>query len=348
MINVVIRGVVITTALTHQTAPTDRGQPKGQCMKTGMMGSHGFLMGVPFITANSVRGLIRRAAANVIFEKLAAAKAQIHRNLYLSIVRGAYARTGINAKEVTYTHLLAAKNHTFAGLFGGGAFMYKSPMRFERDLLPILESTRGLFPTEVQSYAIEREPWQIIQKTMMAPRDDFARLPDSARAVVSNLAASYAEHMQTKIDQNAVKAEDSTASKDDLDNFMGDIECIVPGVPLYFGMTAKGVTEAQAGLLIEGVRRWANDNVLGGGGARGRGAFMPLLSLSLDGKLIAPELLVGDAPNLALVNNPAVKALLDACNQAIIEDAKAESLADVYPVDLNGTKAKAKPAAKAG
>jgi CRISPR type IV-associated protein Csf2 len=344
-INVLIRGVVTTTALTHQSAPADRGQSKGQCMKTGVIGQGGSVL-VPYITANSVRGLIRRAAGDVVLERLVKAKAHIPRNLYLSIVRGAYARTGVNAGGATYTQMLDAAHHTFAGLFGGGAFMYRSPLRFERDLLPILETTRGLFPLDVQPFAVDREPWQLIQKTMMAPRDDFARLPAMAREVVEDVEAAYTEHMLTKVQQNEVKAADETATKDDLDNFMGEIEHIIPGVPLFFGISATGVTESQAGLLIYALHRWANRNALGGASARGRGSFTPSLSLYIDGVQVTSNLLVGDAPLLSIADSPRIAELLKACDKALDVDATAASLESVYPTVVKEEKDKAKKKGK--
>ena len=333
MTNLVIRGTLTTTGLTHQTAPGGQGEQ----IKTAVATPEGLLRDVPYITSNSVRGLIRRAAADLLLEKLAQSKGQIHRNLYLSIVRGSYARTGVDAGGASYEKQLAAFSHVFAGLFGGGAYMYRSPWRIERDLLPVLEAYKGNFPFEVQARALNATPWQIITKTVLAPRDDFAQLPSMARQVVGDLQNSYNEHMGTKIEQSTAskvaKEAGEKTKKDDLNNF-AETECIIPGVPLYLGMTATNVTPAQAGLLLLGLNRWVNRNALGGGSARGRGAFIPNLSLSIDGELVVDHLLVGDAPDVQLAQDPRVQQLVEACNAEIISAATPESLANVYPIEL--------------
>jgi CRISPR type IV-associated protein Csf2 len=171
MTDIVIRGTLTTAALTHQTSPSG----KGEQIKTDVLGPDGLIRGVPYITANSVRGLIRREAGHLVMERLQESQSKIHRNLYLSIMRGSYARTGIDAGGATYIQQLMASKHVFGGLFGGGGRMYRSPFRLERDLLPVLESYRGLFPFEQQSKAANVEHWKLLTKAVLAPRDDLER-----------------------------------------------------------------------------------------------------------------------------------------------------------------------------
>jgi|GEM_PF-2606487 len=354
--NITIRGALHTTSFVHQTAPSGRGEAKGKCMKTSVIGREGLVRNVPYVTANSVRGLIRRAAGDVIFDTLKSKNEKINRNLYLSIVRGSYARSGVNASGATYPQLIKAADHVFAGLFGGGAYMYRSTMRMDADLIPMVSELEPVFPRDVLHLIKDVPVWQLIESTMMAPRDDFARLPSIAREIVEDVEKAYTDHMMTKVEQreakNVAKNAGEEAVKDDLDNFMGDIECIVPGTPLYFSLSAQGVTEAQAGLLLKAVQAWANRNALGGGSARGRGAFKPALALTIDGDLITEHLLDGDAPNLHLSAHETISRLITALDEALTEDASQASLAAVYPSEIKETvaakqRAKAKSSSKA-
>ena len=330
-----IRGVVTTTSMTHQTFPVNDNSRKGiaQQATTDILAQNIVVRGVPFISAESVRGLIRRAAGDVVFDILKAKKQKISRNLYLSLVRGAFSRRGLESGGATIDQLIRSYSHTFAGLFGGGAWMLRSAFRMEKDLLPILQSTIDLFPACVRAHAVDVRPADLLTLKVMAPRDDFARLPRQAQENVENLDAAYTEHMSTKVQQSAAKKEDASESKDDLDNF-GMVECIIPGTPLYFGVRGDHLTEAQAGLLVTAVFLWCIRNGLGGGNARGRGTFAPSLSLEIDGKLVTSQLVIGDAPDLKLSDDPVVKLLVDAMKAALEVEAASESLNAVYPTEI--------------
>lgn len=323
----VIRGVLTTTSVVHQTAP----ETKGLQMKTNVYTCNGLLRGVPYVTANSVRGMIRRAAASLVLEQLEKTTGVISKNLYLSIVRGSFGRSAIYAGGLTFSQAVSAAKHPFAGLFGGGSLMLRSPWRIERDLIPVMTATAPLLPHEVQHAAIECvNPNDLLTISLMAPRDDFARLTDDARSVVEDVEAAYADHMANKKAQSAAKKADDTQSKDDLDNF-ATTECIVPGVPLYLGMTTSDITPAQAGMLLSGLLIWARNNALGGGSARGRGSFIPKLSLSIDGKQITDHLLTGDAPDLLLANVKEINDCLKACGDDLEATVSAAALNHVFP-----------------
>ena len=331
-----IRGAVTTAAHTHQTAPEGAGVQ----LKTNVMTAVGLLRGLPYITANSVRGMIRRHAARVLFFRLIAAGQTVSRNLYLSIVRGSFARSGLQAGGATYSQMAAAAHNTFAGLFGGGAFMFRSLVRLESDLVPILTQNRPLLPQSVQVYAVDAQPADLVVSLPMAPRDDFARLPADARDVVTGVGEAYNEHMSTKAQQSAAKRLGESSSSDNLDNFT-TTECIIPGVPLYLSISTEPVTKAQAGLLLLALLGWANKNALGGGSARGRGSFVPNLALSIDGKPIVGNIFVGDAPNLTLADSPEINSLVAACEAALPVDGTPEALGDAFPSEIPEKKPKA-------
>lgn len=348
-----IRGIITLTAHAHQTAPDGKTDGLTPQMKTSVV-CDGKLVDVPFITANSIRGMIRRAAGGILVQQLEAAGEQISRNVYLSIMRGSYARTGLNAGGASYRQLIAASEHPFAGLFGGGAFMYPSKLRIERDLFPMVEATRNFFPERFQSSCVDIPINQLIQKTLIASRDDFQRLPQGA--FIEDMENAYLEHMGAKLEQNAAKKLQKADAKKNIDlkavpkseklktsdlNTFNQVECIIAGTPMYFGASARGVTDAQVGLLLSAIQIWANANALGGGSCRGRGSFKAALSLCTEDSVLIDNLFVGDVGSYELSSKAA--AFVSAFNETIDAGAaSAKSLAAIYPSEIKNDEVSAK------
>lgn len=324
----IIQGTVTTTSHAHQSSPDE----KGMHVKTNLGVNNGLVRGLPYITANSVRGMIRRAAAVHVLEEIAKRNGLISRNLYLSIVRGSFGRTKLEAGGASYSDAAASAKHVFAGLFGGGVYMFRSPWRITSDLFPVLECTKGILPALVYPQALIANPSEILAKTLMAPRDDFARLNEDARSVVEDVDQAYTEHMAKKQAQRLASASDATKSKDDLDN-LALAECIIPGVPLYLGIQTDDITPAQAGMLLQALNTWVNRNALGGGSVRGRGSFVPQLSLWVDNKLCAGALFATSEVEYSLCRNDAIDACLSAYSQEIAGNL-IESLQRAFPSEV--------------
>lgn len=351
-----VRGILTLTAPTHQTSPNSKTEGLTSTMKTSVLTSSGLLNNVPFVSANSVRGLIRRSAGGVIMKELARSKNQISRNMYLSILRGSFARTGINAGGATYQQLIAAQDHLFAGLFGGGANMLPSPVRMERDLYPMLDVLRNLFPARYQPSCAVATPDQIVTQLLIASRDDFERLPEDD--IIENAAEAYLTHMAAKFDANQAKKDQKAAAKADGTRLNADeklktsalntfnlVEAIIPGTPLYFGITAKQVTEAQIGLLLNAITDWANRNALGGGSVRGRGSFAASLQLTEGDNVLCDNLLLGEASTFTLSSY--VDSFTQAMQAQLEEAALPASLNAIYPSEIAVKKDKKAKAATA-
>lgn len=355
-----IRGVITLTAHAHQTSPDGGGEGVTPQMKTGVF-HDGKRLDVPFISVNSVRGMIRRAAGKLVLEQLQARGEKISRNVYLSLQRGSYARTGLDAGGATYTQMIEADRHLFVGLFGGGAHMYRSKVRMERDLLPLIEATKSLFPERYQADCIDVPPWQLLTKALIASRDDFERLPDGA--FIENVEDAYLEHMTAKFGQNAAKKAQKAEAKadgqtvvkseklktDDLNTFT-QVECIIAGTPMYFGLSVNAPTDAQVGLLMSAIRSWANTNALGGGSCRGRGSFKAALQVLRGRDVLIDNLLIGDAGSYDL-SSQAEPFLAAMANDFLGGAASAGTLSALYPTvvkkDDEGAKGKAKAEAAA-
>ena len=385
-----ISGVVITQAPAHQTAPSDtRDGNVAWQIKMPVMRPDGSQEAVPYITANSVRGLLRRHAADVLFERLSevSAPAALSRKTYLSVVRGAYAASGgIHTERLTVTAAASARKHVFARLFGGGAYMLEGALKLESPLLPVvIGRTAHLMPASVAGYAVELDPQaRLTTVERLYARDDLQDLPESAVAVIGDLETEYAAHMAEKLAEREGKKLDkararqaalarraqSTATvasasgqsddepdtdvadgaadapsgprkKQTLDNLF-DTECIPAGLPLAFRARADRIEEAHAGLLLLALERWARQNALGSGSARGRGSFRPRLSLRISTHAGSPVeevdslFLNEDDPAMVCLDrgNRTIQRLLQACETALELDASAQALREVYPVDF--------------
>jgi len=222
-------------------------------------------------------------------------------------------------------------------------------------LLPILESTKSMFPASVHGSAINVFPRDLLVQSLSAPRDDFERLP--SRNVVDDLEQAYNDHMSKKIVQRSEKQDNKAEIQaardesialasigekpvktaavakvkiDDLNNFI-ETECMIAGTPLYFSASLTNVTPAQVGLFLQALHAWVNRNTLGGGGARGRGAFAPDLALIESGQVITDTMFYGHAPTAVMSENPRIAEFLAAAASELEAACDPGVLEFVYP-----------------
>lgn len=349
-----IRGVITLTAAAHQSSPEKDGNHTPM-LSTRVMTDLGPVT-VPIISANSVRALMRRRAADRVWEALRAKKMQIPRDLYLSVARGAYSRTGMKAGEATVQELVAARSHVFAGLFGGGARMFASRLRMEADLLPMVAETKELFPLWLQAMcrgtAVLRDDEGryrgsgLISKALLTGRDDLTA--GGGADVIENYEKAYAEFVSNVDAKAARKKAQTTATKaakaageklviSDDDRAKSDalatiatMDVLNPGTRLYFGERLPGVTPAQLGLALMALQDWANQNALGGGSVRGRGSFSAALALEHNGSRVTDNLLLGEAPAYRLADDPAISQAVAAA-QTALDAIDPQSLGHVFP-----------------
>lgn len=350
-----LRGVITLTSPTHQTALDREGNHAPQ-ISTNVASDQGVIR-VPIVTANSVRALLRRHAAQQVMDSLARRKQQIPRDVYLSTTRGSYSRTGMRVGDATLAEISAARGHVFSGLFGGGARMHPSILRMELDLMPMVAETSDMLPERWRAYcrgeALRRNAEgriigsALTESLLLTGRDDLAA--GRGAEVIENYPEAYREYMarvnsagtakraqraavQQARDQGQrmVVADSDRAKAESLATF-ATFEAIVPGTRLYFGLRLANPTPAQLGLALLAVRDWGNANALGGGASRGRGAFKALLELCRGNEVLAESLLMGDAPCYTLADTPAVSEAV-ASATAEIDAITPASLALAYPV----------------
>ena len=135
-----IVGVVTATTHIHQTEPKDSIPAGGnkninRAIKSHVWDENRVRHEVPFVTANSVRGLLRRAAASIVLDRI---NAPVSRQLFQILTTGKSSRDAIGVAP-TVAALTEASNSPFAGLFGGGPYMLASRYSMA-PLFPIVDA----------------------------------------------------------------------------------------------------------------------------------------------------------------------------------------------------------------
>lgn len=298
-------GTLTLTSHARQTAPDGTSGGESKTIKTWLWGPDGDRHEVPFITANSQRGLLRRHAADIILDRLADKAQLVPRQIFQILSRGAHSRDGIGV-QATAEAMIESGQHVFAGLYGGGPYMVHSRYSIGA-LLPQIAWCRHLLHPSLQDTAIPAERLRytdeagnyrdipLTTKIILAPRDDLqagkgSKYIENYQASVDEWLGAVASGRAAKADQAKAKA-DAKARGDkkapeadgarsvDTSNFTLN-ECILPGTRLQYWMRFRPqTTEAQLGLQLMAIRNWANTNQLGGNSAQGFGRFEANLAL---------------------------------------------------------------------
>lgn len=308
-----IVGTLTLTTHAHQTAPDGRVGNRSDTIKTHVFSADGRRRKVPFITANSVRGLLRRMAAERVMDAL---DAPISRQLFHCLTRGAASRSGIGL-EPTVTGLVEGQRNVFAGLFGGGPYMLHSRYTMG-PLLPAVSWTSHLLHPAVRDRVIDIDQLTysgedgnvrdipLTTEIILTGKDDlmagkgqdrienYQETLDAWLAEVSGgrdaKAKKKAAEKAAKASGEAVDAETAAGRSVEL-MVCPLIEAMLPGTPLQFSLRLKpSATDAQVGLALMAVRDWANRNELGGASARGFGRFEAQLALYDDNTEVAPTI----------------------------------------------------------
>lgn len=306
-----IVGTITPMTHVHQTDPNREGN-LSRTVKTRVFDARGDTHRVPFVTANSVRGLLRRAAAEVTLDALDTA---VSRALYSVLKTGKATRKDIGMQASVHSLVEGATN-VFAGLFGGGGYMLHSRYTMG-PLMPIVAwCDRFLHPSlREKAIPIEKLRYQredgtygdipLVTELILTSRDDVlagqgsSHIKDyqaSVDAWIAEVTTGRVAKAKGKADKDEARKRGEKVSGNDkavsVDvSGYNLIESILPGTPLQFWLRLKpSASDAQIGLMLLAVRDWANANVLGGASARGFGRFEAELALYDDDTLIAPSL----------------------------------------------------------
>lgn len=306
-----IVGIITTTTHVHQSDPGKDGN-RSPTIKTWAWDRDHVRRLIPFVTANSVRGQIRRQAAGITLDALGA---PVSRALFSVLTTGRASRKDIGMQASTDA-MVAGAGNVFAGLFGGGGYMLSSRFGIG-PLVPVVEWCQSWIHPSIQArmIPIERLSYRIGQGADEGKLVDVPLTTDliltSRDDILAGHGAKYIQDYQRNVDawiaevtggragKAAAKAEQDAAKKRGEKAVKADgaisvdvsgfnlIEAILPGTPLQFWLRFNArTTEAQVGLMLLAVRDWANANVIGGASARGFGRFTANLALYDDEKQI--------------------------------------------------------------
>lgn len=346
-----IVGTITTTSHVHQTSPAAQVTASGdknrsQTMKTFVWSGEKRHL-VPYITSNSIRGLMRRHAAKRVMEAL---NKPISRELFHNLTRGASARGDIGM-QANVTVVNAARENVFAGVFGGGAYMRHSGYKMSA-LEPMIAWNQqrlhpALRPSMIPVESLRFQDGGDIPLTtdlILTARDDvldgkggefiadYQRSFDGwlAANTDSSAARSAAKTAKAEAKARGEKPVDVAAEKGIGLRGFNFVEAMLPGTPLQFWMRVGTLSDAQFGLLLLTVMDWANANVIGGSSARGFGRFNAALALYDDAREVTPSIFnVSDhATTYTLADSLSkyVKAAQDALSSLTVGE-----LETVYP-----------------
>jgi len=325
---IAITGPLVLTSPAHQSAIMGRGEkgPRRTLTLPIFEKASQGMRTVPYITANSVRGRLRRLAAERVFKAFEARGERISRDAFLVLSRGSVGRADIRIHSNANAIVEGAK-HVFAGLFGGGPAMLHSRYAVA-PLLPLIEWTVDLLPPRLQGLVLPESTYvqqrtqpdgthkQVVNLTtvmMWTARDplldgqgagvveDYAgTLSDWLAAMESESAAHKAASVQKKEPKKAALEDEDgepaavpeeLGAKSSLQNF-GEIRVLPPGLPLQWNVTTKASASlAQEGLILLAVADFIALNSVGGGAARGMGRFNASeLAVVIEGDTAVPLL----------------------------------------------------------
>lgn len=372
-------GTLTLTSHARQTAPDGASGGESRTIKTWLWGPDGERHEVPFITGNSLRGLLRRHATTIVLDRLAEKSQLVPRQIFQILSRGAHSRDGIGV-QANAQAMQESAEHVFAGLYGGGPYMVHSRYSIgalmplvawcQKQMHPSLRE--GVIPAERLRYKDEHGNFRdapLTTKIILAPRGDLeagkgAKYIENYQASVDEWLGAVASGRAAKADDKKAKAEakargekpttdaPAAARSVDTSNFVLN-ECMLPGMSLQFWMRFKPqTTNEQLGLQLLAVRDWANANQLGGNSSQGFGRFEAALALYRGTEKLVDNIFnLGDyATNYTLTE--ALDEYVGAAHQAI-DAVTLEQLKRVFPYELVDERAnkaaekKAKGAAKA-
>lgn len=153
-----IHGVVTLRSPAYQTSPDGSGNKSNTFMHT-VRGSDGISHRLPYISAASVRGLLRRAAAEYIwnhlrerFEATREDRYQIVRETFQSVCRGSSGRKDMKPGAASLHEVLIGRRNVFSGLFGGGFYSHHGALHIDAPLTPLVMEAANSFQPRYQGF----------------------------------------------------------------------------------------------------------------------------------------------------------------------------------------------------
>lgn len=239
----------------------------------------------PVIPANNINGHLRRAASAIVFDSLLALGQKVKMETYSAMTCGAV--TGKPDSDlVKFDEYQEARENVFLGLFGGGPRMMRRNVRVH-NLFPVTEDTlaAGIHSgvsrhpdlNGVENYAMSIlvpntvrpvQAWTFIRGDELRSLTDI----DMQSRVIDDYMAKIQERQAAVLADRKSKDEGEEGGRFSTRTFTA-MEFIIPGIsfPMNFELD---VTDAQLGLFLLALDRFAGQDRLGGWSRNGFGQFV--------------------------------------------------------------------------
>lgn len=240
----------------------------------------------PYIKSNGIVGRLRRFAQDAINEVLKEKDMATSDKTYRGLSCGAVSGTPTGVAP-TLSEYRKAREHFYLGLFGGGNGMFASGMSFgDFNVKHKALSAAGVLPATLEG-AVNVPVPQLTYPVSLVRRDRMLELTDfNIEHVVKGgneaieqwldlvLAASKeAEQLNDDEKSDAKGSNLKEGRRQKLVNLVA-YEAVLAGLGYYSKIVlSPDTTDAQIGLLLEALSRFAQSNAVGGKSAKGLGRF---------------------------------------------------------------------------
>lgn len=235
---------------------------------------------VPIIPANSLRGRLRRKAADIVFNHFLSKGERLTLAAYHVLSSGS--SSGSPDKDLpTVQEVRACAEHPFLGLFGGGPRMMRSSFRVDTGFLVSPETCEaGIVPPAFQKRKADlRRSRQVF---MFRKIDDALAFSNPLTGeIVKDYHQSMDEWMDAREEaKNARKAKKEAKGNESKGNkkpskldVWSSFETVVPGSPFFVRFENTGIHDMHTGLLLLSLEALFNDQNLGGWVRNGFGRY---------------------------------------------------------------------------
>lgn len=269
---------------------------------------------VPVVPANTLRGGLRRAAADLILESFRARGLRITMSTWQGLRAGAV-HGHPDGADPSIEEAMAAANDPYLGLFGGSARMVPSRVRIDTGWPVVSQLVEaGIIPPGADGSVLTHLPekgWasQLLGYQWCRRGDDALMVGNATRLndVLSDPVA-VVDAWRQLFGSSAEKGDTGIIGL----RALTAIEFIVPGVSVAFNAELSGATPEQGGLFLLALRAYCRAQKIGAATRHGFGRFTPVLTVSgVDGAQSLPCPLFGTETGEVEFSSLASAALAD-------------------------------------
>lgn len=228
---------------------------------------------LPYYAGNSLRGGLRRHAAERVMRGLSRRGERVLTDLYLGLCSGA--ASGKPENDSYVEEILRVRENVYMGLFGGGIRLHQSMFK-PSNMMPVTNETlrAGLVPQYLSEKAVDvapenyfRDLYTLITQTRV---DDLlhGKNPELINIAIEDAINAVAAHnagvLENKKAREEAKESGETVKKTDTSN-MQTYRAVAAGMPFYFDVLInEAATDAQVGFLLQCLSDLFAANAFGG------------------------------------------------------------------------------------